>query len=141
MQLVPLHRGLDGLKLNGGLKGEGGKRWGGGGGGGGVGGWGGGGGGGAGGGVRGGGGGGVGGGGAGGGGGEGEVLGLDQNLNAARDAGVRLMRPARSRVSTILMHAGWRDLEVPLHVGLPRAGGGRYTVGVDEGHVLTSACR
>ena len=39
-----------------------------------------------------------------------------------------------------LMDAGWRDLEVPLHVGLPRAVAEEdpaVHAGVDEGQVLT----
>jgi hypothetical protein len=51
--------------------------------------------------------------------------------------GVRLMRPARSEGEHHLMHAGWRDLEVPLHVGFRGRVAEDTAVGVDEGQVLT----
>ena len=35
------------------------------------------------------------------------------------------------------MHAGWRDLEVPLHVGFRGRLAEDTAVGVDEGQVLT----
>ena len=51
--------------------------------------------------------------------------------------GTRLMRPARSRVSTIWWTLGGDDLEVPLHVGFRGRVAEDTAVGVDEGQVLT----
>jgi hypothetical protein len=48
---------------------------------------------------------------------DGEVLGLDQNLNAARDARGPPDEAGAFEGEHHLMNAGWRDLEVPLHVG------------------------
>ena len=50
---------------------------------------------------------------------------------------VRLMRPARLEGEHHLMYAGWRDLEVPLHVGFRGRVAEDTAVGVDEGQVLT----
>src|SRR6516165_5548917 len=84
-RLVPLHRGFDGFKFNGGL----------------------------------------------------EVLGLDEKLNAAGDARGVPDEAGAFEGQHHLVHAGWRDLEVPLHVGFRRRSAEDTAVGVDEGQVLT----
>ena len=62
-----------------------------------------------------------------------EVLGLDQNLNAARDARGPPDEGGAFEGEHHLMHAGWRDLEVPLHVGFRGRLAEDTAVGVDEG--------
>ena len=84
-QLVPLHRGLDGFKFNGGL---GGPR-------------------------------------------------ARPDLDAARDARGPPDEAGAFEGEHHLMHAGWRDLEVPLHVGFRGRVAEDTAVGVDEGQVLT----
>jgi hypothetical protein len=47
--------------------------------------------------------------------------------------GVRLMKAGAFEGEHHLMHAGWRDLEVPLHVGFRGRVAEDTAVGVDEG--------
>ena len=65
-----------------------------------------------------------------------EVLGLDQKLDAAWDAGDPPDEVGALEGEHHLMDAGWGDLEVPLDVGF----GGRLaedtSVSVDKGQVL-----
>ena len=62
---------------------------------------------------------------------------LDQNLDAARDARGPPDEAGAFEGEHHLMHAGWRDLEVPLHVGFRGRLAEDTAVGVDEGQVLT----
>ena len=70
-------------------------------------------------------------------GGPGLSLGLDQKLDAARDAGDPPDEVGAFEGEHHLMDAGWRDLEVPLHVGFRGRLAEDTAVGVDEGQVLT----
>ena len=62
---------------------------------------------------------------------------MHQNLNAARDARGPPDEAGAFEGEHHLMHAGWRDLEVPLHVGFRGRVAEDTAVGVDEGQVLT----
>ena len=66
-----------------------------------------------------------------------EVLGLDQKLDAAGDARGAPDEAGAFEGEHHLMDAGWRDLEVPLHVGFRGRLAEDPAVGVDEGEVLT----
>jgi transposase len=65
------------------------------------------------------------------------VLGLDQKLDAARDAGGPPDEAGAFEGEHHLVHAGRRDLEVPLHVGFRGRLAEDTAIGVDEGQVLT----
>src|SRR5208337_5070714 len=65
-----------------------------------------------------------------------EVLGLNQKLDAARDARGPPDEAGAFEGEHHLVHAGWRDLEVPLHVGFRGRLAEDTTLGVNEGQVL-----
>jgi hypothetical protein len=67
----------------------------------------------------------------------GRSSGSTKNLNAARDARGPPDEAGAFEGEHHLMHAGWRDLEVPLHVGFRGRVAEVTAVGVDEGQVLT----
>ena len=66
-----------------------------------------------------------------------EVLRLDQKLDAAGGAWGARDEAGAFESEHHLVHAGRRDLEVPLHVGFRRRSAEDTAIGVDEGQVLT----
>jgi hypothetical protein len=68
-----------------------------------------------------------------------EVLGLDQKLDAARDAGGPPDEAGAFEGEHHLMDAGWRDLEVPLHVGFRGRLAEDTTVGLVSTTVVAAA--
>ena len=65
------------------------------------------------------------------------MLGLDEKLDAAGDTGGPLDEAGAFESEHHLVHAGRRNLEVPLHVGFRGWLAEDTAVGVDEGQVLT----
>ena len=68
---------------------------------------------------------------------DGQVLWRHEHLNGARHPWLTPDEPPTLECEHHLVHGGWADLEVALHVGLGRRAAVDSGVGVDEGQVLT----
>jgi hypothetical protein len=67
---------------------------------------------------------------------EGQAFRGDQHLDTSRYPGLTADQAGAFQGQDHLVHGGWSDLEMALHVGLGRGTAMNARVGVDEGQVL-----